>query len=102
MTPSLHPAPRIFVSHSSKDNDFGLKLVQDLRHALGDDTAVWYDASGGLVGGAAWWHKIVEQLTAREVFIVILSPEAMSSPWVRDEITLAWMQKNSATGKRII
>ena len=42
---------RIFVSHSHKDNDFGFKLVQDLRRVLGDETAVWYDARGGLHGG---------------------------------------------------
>ena len=45
--PSL-PHPRIFVSHSHEDNKFGKKLVADLRHAIGDNNAVWYDASGGL------------------------------------------------------
>ena len=36
---------RIFVSHSSKDAEFGKKLVEDLRQALGSDDAVWYDKS---------------------------------------------------------
>src|SRR5712692_7309393 len=102
MTISPHKVLRIFVSHSHKDNDFGTKLVQDLRILLGSDTAVWYDTSGGLLGGDAWWRKIVEELTVRPVFIVVLSPDAVASPWVNDEIDLAWRQKNSKTGKRII
>src|SRR2546421_2507877 len=102
MTTSPHKDLHIFVSHSHKDNGFGTKLVQDLRILLGSDTAVWYDTSGGLLGGDVWWRKIVEELTARPVFIVVLSPDAVASPWVNDEIDLAWHQKNSKTGKRII
>lgn len=99
----LAPAfPRMFVSHSSKDNEFGAKLVQDLRRIVGDENAVWYDTSDGLYGGDAWWRKIVKELTARSVFIVVLSPDAMNSPWVNDEIDLAWRQKNTGVGKRII
>lgn len=94
---------RIFVSHSHVDNDFGLRLVEDLRDALGGDhDAVWYDASGGLHGGDAWWRVIVTELTARPVFIVVLSPSSMRSPRVNDEIDLAWKQKNSAAGKAIV
>jgi outer membrane protein assembly factor BamB len=97
-----HKLLRIFVSHSHKDNDFGIRLIADLRAALGDDAAVWYDASGGLHGGEAWWRNIVAQISARSVFLVILSPDAMASPWVNDEIDLAWKQKNSPDGKIIL
>jgi formylglycine-generating enzyme required for sulfatase activity len=98
-----HTAPRIFVSHSHHDNAFGVQLVTDLRRALGnDDDAVWYDVRGGLHGGDAWWRRIEDEITARPVFIVILSPEAVASKWVADELDLAWNQKNSDTGKLII
>jgi tetratricopeptide (TPR) repeat protein len=89
MNTSTHPIPRIFVSHSHIDNDFGTRLAQDLKHVLDDENAVWYDVLGGLHGGEAWWEKIVEELTARNVFIVVLSPEAMNSRWVRREIDMA-------------
>jgi len=52
-------------------------------------------------GGDTWWEKILEELTVRKVFIVVLSPEAIQSPRVRDEINLAWSQKNSREGKQI-
>src|SRR5207244_5411504 len=96
-TPS-QPHHRIFISHSHIDNEFGTRLAQDLQRALGDESAVWYDVLGGLHGGDSWWEKIVEELTTRKVFIVVLSPEAVISPRVRDETSLAWSQKNSTEG----
>src|SRR5437763_14386593 len=94
--------PRIFVSHSSKDQDFCLRLVDDLQTVLGDESAVWYDARGGLHGGDTWWRKIMQELKARHVFIVVLSPDSVISPWVNSEIDLAWRQKHSPSGKLIL
>lgn len=88
------PQQRIFLSHSSKDHDFCVRLVDDLRRILGDDDAVWYDARGGLHGGDAWWHKIEQELNTRTTFIVVLSPDAVASAWVNDEIDIAWRRKN--------
>ncbi|MBA2680120.1 MAG: protein kinase [Ktedonobacteraceae bacterium] len=93
--------PRIFVSHSSKDNEFGMKLVQDLCRVLGSDDAVWYDTYGGLHGGMTWWNTIKQELSTRNTFVVILSPDAVESKWVNDEINIAWHLRNT-TGKRII
>jgi hypothetical protein len=61
---------RVFVSHSSTDNSFGLELVARLQRELGAGADVWYDASGkpesdyesGLLGGDAWWPRIVNEL----------------------------------------
>jgi tetratricopeptide (TPR) repeat protein len=94
-------SPRIFLSHSVKDHSFCLQLVDDLHHALIDPDAVWYDAQGGLHGGDAWWRKIVQELKSRNTFIVVLSPDAMSSDWVNDEIDIAWRQKNSPARMRL-
>ena len=102
MSTTSQPKHRIFISHSHIDNEFGTRLAQDLNRVIGDESAVWYDVLGGLHGGDAWWEKILEELTARNVFIVVLSPEAEQSKWVRDEINLAWKQKNSREGKQII
>jgi tetratricopeptide (TPR) repeat protein len=89
MTSSLR-APRIFISHSHKDNDFGIQLVGDLRRTTGDESAVWYDSRGGLSGGDIWWRQIKKELRRRNTFIVILSPHSLKSPWVGREIDLAW------------
>src|SRR5947209_18474657 len=91
-------SPRIFVSHSTLDNDFGTRLVGDLRRVLSDEQAVWYDLQGGLQGGDTWWSKIISEIRARNVFLVILSAEAMASPWVETEINIAWKQKHEQAG----
>ncbi len=92
----------IFVSHSHIDNDFCLRLIKDLRHVLADENAVWYDSGGGLQGGDSWWPKIMQEIKARPIFIVVLSPDSMTSKWVNSEIDLAWKHKHSSIGKHII
>src|SRR5260370_15058827 len=91
MNNESHPVCRIFISHSSKDNEFGVKLAIDLRRKLGEN-AVWYD-SLGLRAGVPWWHNIVGEVATRDVFILIISPEAMLSDWVRREYDIALQQK---------
>jgi outer membrane protein assembly factor BamB len=98
----MQTVPRIFVSHSHVDNIFGAKLVEDLQQTLGSEDAVWYDVQGGLSAGDVWWNKIVEEVKARPIFIVVLSPEALNSQWVSDEIAMALQQRNSLEGKIII
>ena len=70
-------------------------MAQDLRRVLANEDAVFYDVLGGLHGGERWWEKIVEELTARDVFILILSPDAMNSLWVRREIDVALNENKS-------
>lgn len=96
-----HSAHRIFISHSSEDDAFGSQLLRDLRVFFEEEDAVWYDVRG-LNGGDTWWRKIVQEITERDTFIIILSPAAMKSKWVQDEINLAWKQKNTPSGKHII
>src|SRR5205807_9317009 len=92
--------PRIFISHSHLDDDFGLKLINELRTHLGEE-AVWYDSSGGLRGGDEWWDTIVREITERDTFLVILSTNALSSPWVLHEMAIAYYQHINI-GKRLL
>src|SRR5262249_19874337 len=79
----------IFISHSYLDNDFGIQLTQRLRRLLNNEALVWYDTEGGLKGGDTWWRSIVKELTDRDVFIIVLSPDAMQSQWVQRELDIA-------------
>jgi WD40 repeat protein len=85
---------RIFLSHSNADHDLSMRLVSDLRQTLKDDQAVWYDQRGGHYGGDDWWLRIEQELQARNVFIVVLSPDSVSSVWINDELELALRRKN--------
>src|SRR5438105_15960681 len=101
MAISVHPL-RIFISHSAKDNDFCVKLVDDLRRALGEHVQIWYDASDeeqGDEGESAWQPKFEAQSVAedtQDVLLVLLSPDAVASTRVNNEIDLAWQRKNSS------
>lgn len=98
-TPS-QSVPRIFVSHSHEDDAFCLRLIGDLRARLGED-AVWYDTSGGLHGGDDWWDRIVQEITARPLFLVVLSPHADASKWVQQEMGIAFRQ-HVESGKQLL
>lgn len=93
---------RIFVSHSHQDNDFGIQLVDHLRQALAGNCTIWYDSHGGLHGGEAWWEKIRQELRLCNVFIVILSPDAVASRWVNTEIDIVWRHRQEKADKLII
>lgn len=41
------------------------------------------------ITGDEWWDKIVEELTTRDVFIIVLSPNSIVSHWVRLELDTA-------------
>lgn len=84
---------RIFVSHSSHDNAWCRPFADALK-AVGYD--VWYDETG-LQGGAAWVDSIQREVENRDVFLLVLTPEAWESKWVQDELQLA-----IATRRRIL
>ncbi|MGH2503201.1 MAG: toll/interleukin-1 receptor domain-containing protein, partial [Ktedonobacterales bacterium] len=100
--PAPTASPRIFISHSSADKDFGLKLERELKQALGDNDAVFYDSDGGLRGGDQWPQRLQQELGERTVFVLILSPQAAQSAWVRKEWNYALMQATSIGGKIIV
>ncbi len=79
------PATRLFVSHSSQDNGWCRELVTALKGAGYD---VWYDEQG-LTGGAVWVETLQRELQTRDVFVIVLTPEAWASPWVQEEVRLA-------------
>jgi formylglycine-generating enzyme required for sulfatase activity len=83
--PTIPAATRIFVSHSTQDNEWCRPLVAALTAAHLD---VWYDERG-LSGGAEWVQTLQREVQARDVLLLVLTPEAWSSQWVQEEIQLA-------------
>lgn len=76
---------QIFISHASKDDDF----VKQLRLALeGHQLTVWVD-SRNLRGGAKLAPEISDAIRNARQTLVVLSPNTINSPWVRNEIQQA-------------
>jgi formylglycine-generating enzyme required for sulfatase activity len=79
--------PKIFVSHSHQDTTYCREFVAALRQAMGSNEAVWYDEHN--LGWGKLRREIEQELAQRQHFIAILSPAAVSSDWVNDEIDAA-------------
>jgi formylglycine-generating enzyme required for sulfatase activity len=86
-TPSSDTLPRIFVSHNHQDNAYCREFVLALRKEIGNDEAVWYDEDN--LGWGKLRREIDRELAQRQHFIAILSPTAVASDWVNDEIDAA-------------
>ena len=70
----------VFISYARKDWAIAKALV-DLLQAKG--YAVWWDKD--LIGGSGFREQIRERLMAAKVVLVIWSPDAIRSDWVRGE-----------------
>jgi hypothetical protein len=73
---------KAFISHSSKDKEFVLRLATDLRTREGIDA--WLD-QWEINPGDRIPEKIEEGLTEADVFILVLSPDSVNSRWVEYE-----------------
>ncbi|HLZ21953.1 MAG TPA: SUMF1/EgtB/PvdO family nonheme iron enzyme, partial [Ktedonobacterales bacterium] len=53
-------------------------------------------------GGDTLWRKIVQEITDRPIFIIVASSRSLASPWVMNEINIAWTLKNTRPNRHII
>lgn len=67
------PKYNIFVSHSSKDSEFGQRLIADLKRSLNPGENVWYDSEGGrynsdegFLPGDKWYRVLNDKLGTLE------------------------------------
>lgn len=81
---ALRPT-EIFLSHPSKDRRFAVRLAERLRR---DGFSVWY--SERYIAGAQQWHdEIGAALRRCDWFVLVLSPSAVRSKWVKHELLYA-------------
>lgn len=94
--PQLAPL-RVFVSHSHQDNAFTQRLVTDLERA---GTTVWWDISG--IDHGDFMVAISDALRRCEWFVLVLTPAALSSPFVRLEVDAALVLKYTGRLRGVI
>lgn len=77
--------PRVFISYSSHDVVLRRFLQEHLQvifpHIWSDDT---------FHGGEKWWHDILHEIAECDVFVFLLSPDALASLNCRAELAEAW------------
>ena len=76
----------VFISYFSGDKDFARKIAGDLQNR---DLHVWRD-EGEIDIGDSISDKIQEGLKRSFTFIIVLSPEALKRPWVKEELRAAY------------
>ncbi|MBF0550667.1 MAG: toll/interleukin-1 receptor domain-containing protein [Deltaproteobacteria bacterium] len=92
------PRPRVFISHSTKDQAFVEHLATDLQES-GVDT--WY-SGWDIRPGDLFPEKINQGLEWCEFFIVVLSRLSLSRPWVQTELYAALFRQNNGNIRMII
>jgi hypothetical protein len=79
----------VFLSHCSADQPFVDRLVAALRrHGL----PVWFSVTN-IVGAQQWHDEIGAALRRCDWFLVVMSPAAVNSFWVKRELCYALQQR---------
>jgi len=75
----------IFISYSRRDQEFVTRLASDLNAQV---ALVWFDRST-IQLGQKWYDEIMEGIRGCKAFILVLSPDAAESKYVREEVNKA-------------
>ena len=78
----------VFLSHASQDRPFAQRLVRVLRrHGI----PVWYSDTN-IMGAQQWHDEIGAALKRCDWLVLVLSPSAVESVWVKRELLYALQQ----------
>jgi hypothetical protein len=75
----------IFISYSRRDTEFVARLASDLDAQV---AGVWFDQSA-IQLGQKWHDEIMDGIRECKAFILVLSPDAAESKYVREEVNKA-------------
>ena len=78
------PKPFAFISYSHDDLD----TISEYLNAADENYRFWYDE--GIKSGAEWVEEIGNKIFDCDIFIVFLSKSALTSHYIKDEITYAY------------
>src|SRR5215510_16408760 len=81
---SAPKGPYFFISYSRADKTQQQRIVAELRER---GVTVWVDVENLIPGTPAWERELERSIRGCSGVIVLLSPEANNSQWVRREIS---------------
>src|SRR5262252_24077 len=90
---------RIFVSHSPKDEGIARRLVKHLQDAGGD---VWVDWDSASLSPDEFRQHIDKELSQSDWLVLVLSPDAIASRWIRTEVDAALLRVNQGSMQAVI
>ncbi len=83
------PVARVFLSYSSEDRPFVDRIAQDLERV---NVGIWYDKWEIRVGDSLI-EKISEGIRENDYLALMLSPNSVTSEWVRREVNAALIRE---------
>ena len=86
---------KVFISHSNQDNLLARKIARVLQK---EGLEVWDEQN--ILPGDNWAGKVAEALDESQAMVVLLTPDALASEWVRREIEYALGKENYT--KRVV
>jgi hypothetical protein len=87
---AANPVKQVFISYATEeDGEFAQRLAKDLR---GLGAQVWI-APESILPGEEWVDAIERGLEESSQMVVVLTPAALESPWVRTETNIAIAQE---------
>lgn len=95
--PTETSVPKVFLSYTWDDTDLAKQIAETLM-ANGIDT--WWD-KWCISAGDSFRQKIDEGLEGCTHFLVLLTPNSLSKPWVNQEMDAGLMRKLNAKSKFI-
>lgn len=79
----------VYICYSRKNHD----LVRNLSFSLGQERiSTWVDAEG-IPSGIDWWDDIRESIVGSDLFLFVLTEQALLSPYIQMELRFA-LQNN--------
>ena len=84
----------VFLLHSNMDQDFAMNLTNMLRRHR---VPVWYSRTN-ILGAQQWHDEIGAALQRCDWFLIVLSPNAVGSIWVKRELIFALQQNRFENG----
>jgi hypothetical protein len=83
------PPTEVFLSHASADGDMAARITRTL---VTHNVPVFYSPRN-IAGAQQWQDEILHALRRCEWFLVLLSPDAVGSMWVRREFAFALSER---------
>lgn len=80
----MHPL-EVFLSHSSHDREMAERIAVLLR----DHGIPTFYSPANILGAQQWQDEILKALHRCDWFLVLISPEAVNSMWVKREVAVA-------------
>ena len=88
---------RLFISHSSRNNDKAIEVRDWLAKNGWDDVFLDLDPERGIVAGQRWKEALQKAAYRCEVVLALVSKEWLASGWCKSEIDAARLM-----GKKVI